>query len=324
MRISFYLPRPFLPSEENQIAWREGRNPVLEKKGKIASAQAWIFQTWAFLQRHGFHTDLVHDLPPDGIVISLAGSLPSDFNPPHKLFVAGIVADGLPHPAAHVHIVQNSLHARRLPGSIFMPHWPQPGLIPRDMGRRDTFKRIVFFGDENNLAAELKALQWHRELYNKTGATLEVRGADRWNDYSDADAAVAICNFRGSRRLHKPATKLYNAWLAGVPFVGGMDSAYASDGLAGVNYLAVRSPNEALNAFVALANDSKLRQTLVQEGTRAAQAFTPESTARRWKILLADGLPARAKKKFAQPAWRRCGDAVFRRTVCFMDRIFRD
>lgn len=324
MRVSFYLPQPFLPSEEKQLAWREGRPATLEKEGKIASAQAWIFQTCIFLQRAGFHASLVHDVPPDGIVISLAGSLPQNFRPPRGLFIADVVSDALPHPAAHVHIVQNALHASRLPDAVFMPHWPQPGIIPRNTSRQDAFERIAFFGDEKNLAPELRDPQWQKKLHNKTGAILEIRGAARWNDYHDVDAAIAIRDFRGRRQLHKPATKLYNAWLAGVPFVGGADSAYAADGNTGADYLMARSPDETLNALTALANDPQQRQRLVREGARTAQAFTPESITKRWQTLLADDLPARAAKYAAQPAWRRRGDTLFRRIACLADRMFRD
>ncbi len=324
MRVSFYLPIHYLPSTEKQIAWREGRPPTLEKEGKIASTQAWIFQTWIFLQRAGFHATLVHDLPPDGIVICLAGSLPQNFHPPHGLFMADIVSDGLPHPEAHVHIVQNSFHASRLPGAVFMPHWPQPGIIPRDTSRKNTFERIAFFGDEKNLALELRNPQWQKKLQNKTGAILEIRGAERWNDYHNVDAAIAIRDFRGRRQLHKPATKLYNAWLAGVPFVGGADSAYAADGNAGVDYLMARSPDETLNALAALANDPPRRLRLVREGSRAVQFFTPESITKRWQTLLADDLPVRAAKYAAQPAWRRRSTDLFRRIACLADRVFRD
>ena len=323
MRVSFYLPRPFLPSEEKQIAWREGRAVSLEMEGKIATAQAWIFQTWIFLQRAGFHAGLVHDFPSDGIVITLAGSLPPRIRPPRGLFIADVVSDGLPHPAAHVHIVQNALHARRLPGAVFMPHWPQPGIIPRDPTREDAFERIAFFGDKKNLAPELRDAQWQKKLQNTTGVTLEIRGADRWHDYHDVDAALAIRDFRGLRQLHKPATKLYNAWLAGVPFIGGTDSACAAEGNEGRDHLTARRPEDVLAHLENLRRDKILRHSLVNEGKTRAADYSVEALTTRWRKLAGETIPAMAAKRAGRAQWFNfCGDAAMR-VACAADRIFR-
>lgn len=324
MRASFYLPRHYLPSAEKQRAWEKGEHVTLEQSGKIACAQCWIFQTWALLKRSGFATELVHEMPDEGIVISLTGCLPSDFRTRPQLFVAGIVADGLPHPGAHVQILQNSAHAKRFPGAAFMPLWPQPNIVPRNTNRGGTFERVAFFGDEGNLAAELRDPRWREKLSSVTGAALEIRTAARWHDYSDVDAVIAIRDFRGARHLHKPATKLCNAWLAGVPFVGGADSAYAADGHPGTDYLVARSPDEALTALENIRNDSSLRTRLVAEGVRTAQNFSVDAITARWRALIEDDLRERASKLASRPkALRRC-DAIFRRLTCFADRVLRD
>ncbi len=324
MRVSFYLPRHYLPSAEKQLAWQEGRAVTLEQSGKIACAQAWIFQTWAALQGAGFSADLIHETPLEGILITITGCLPPGFLAPPGLFVAGIVADGLPHPGAHIHIVQNSRHARRLPGAVFMPLWPQPNLIPRSPQRGGSFERVAFLGDERNLAPELRAPAWQDALRRETGALLEIRGAAAWHDYHDVDAVVAVRDFRGAKQLHKPATKLYNAWLAGTPFVGGADSAYASDGHAGQDYLAARSPDEVLSCLRRIKSDPDLRRRLVAEGTRAAQAFTPQAITQRWRDLLAADFPARAAALASRNPWRQRCDNLVRRAVCLADRVFRD
>ena len=324
MRVSFYLPRHYLPSAEKQRAWEKGNHVTLEQGGKIACAQCWIFQTWAFLQRSGVATDLVHEIPDEGIFISLTGCLPPNFRAPSRLFVAGIVADGLPHPGAHVHIVQNAQHARRLPGAVYMPLWPQPNLLPRDPERGDAFERVVFFGDEGNLAPELRDPRWREELRRATGAELEIRDAARWHDYRAVDAVIAIRDFRGARQIHKPATKLYNAWLAGVPFVGGTDSAYASDGHPGTDYLVARSPDEALAVLESISNDPSLRRHLVAEGARTARAFSVEAITALWRNLLQVDLPPRAAALASRPELLCRRDDVLRRLICFADRVLRD
>ncbi len=323
MRISFYLPLQYMPSAEKQRAWLEGKRVTLEESGKAATAQSWLFQTWAALRDADCAPAFVHEMPACGIVVTLTGFLSGEFHAPPGLFVAAIVADGLPHPGAHLQIVQNARHARRLPGSVFMPHWPHPGLLPRDPSRGDTFERAAFFGPAKNLAAELRDPRWLEGLRHKTGLTLEIRGPDRWHDYSDIDAVLAVRDFSQRKQLHKPATKLYNAWLAGVPFVGGTDSAYASDGRRGENYLVARSPDEVLLSLQQLSQNLALRRQLVEQGNRSGKGFSPESMTARWRTLLADDLPRRAVSFAIQTEKQKRLDELLRRAVCLFDRTFR-
>lgn len=323
MRVSFYLPPQYMPSAERQRAWLEGERVTLEESGKIATAQSWLFQTWAALSDTDCAPAFVHEMPASGIVVTLTGFLSGEFHAPPGLFVAAIVADGLPHPGAHLQIVQNARHARRLPGSIFMPHWPQPGLLPRDPSRGNTFERAAFFGPAENLAAELRDPLWQKELRHKTGITLEIRGPDRWQDYSDIDAVLAVRDFSHRKQLHKPATKLYNAWLAGAPFVGGTDSAYASDGKPGENYLVARSPDEVLSSLQQLSQNPALRRHLVEQGKLSGKGFSRESVTARWHALLADDLPRRAALFAIRTEKQKRLDELLRRAVCLFDYTFR-
>lgn len=181
--------------------------------------------------------ELVHDIPRDGIVIALTGTLPPHFRAPQGMFLAGVIADGLPHPSAHCHIAQNAAHAHRLPRDIFMPHWTQPGLLTRDPVRGNTFERVAFYGTKSNLAPELQTPEWAEHLLHTVGCTFDIRSAEHWHDCHDVDVVLAVRTFGRQRQLHKPATKLYNAWRAGIPFIGGRDSAFAADGNPGRDYL---------------------------------------------------------------------------------------
>lgn len=324
MRTTFYLAADYLPSAEKRAAWERGDRITLEEGGKVAAAQCWIYQTWVALQQSGFAVELSDALPDEGLLVALASTLPAGFRPPRDLFLAGIVADGLPHPAAQVHIVQNAQHARRLPGAFFMPLWPQPGLQPRSEARGAKFERVAFYGHEPNLAPELRDEKWRQRMHAETGADFEIRGAGRWDDYRDVDAVVAIRDFRGGRQLHKPSTKLYNAWLAGVPFIGGTDSSYAADGHPGEDYLVARSPEEVIRHLGRLARDPALAGRLVDRGRESVLAFTPQAITGRWLQLLLQDLPARAARHRTLPAWRKKTEEVFRRFACAWDRIFRN
>jgi len=322
--VQFYLPGDLMPSAERQRAWEKGEHQVLEQGGKAACAQCWIYQTWLHLRQAGIDVGLTHRLPNEGAVLAITGNLPPSWHPPHDLFVAGIVADGLPHPRAHLHIVQNAAHAKRLPRSTFMPLWPQPGLLPRDTARGGRMECVAFFGDSGNAARELTDPDWQNELHRATGVRFEIRGADRWHDYSDVDAVIAVRDFGGGRQLHKPATKLYNAWLAGVPFIGGADSAYAAEGQAGVDYLVARSPEDVIAHLKRLGSDQSLRTRLVENGRTKSLERTPAAITGMWRDLVVERIPDLVAARGGRSGILNfCADNSMRALLA-LDRIFRN
>lgn len=294
------MPEHCLPSVEERAKWLSGKPVHLTQSGKAASVQAWIYRTFINLSAAGADVELCHRIPDEGIVVALTGNLSNDFKSPPGIFLIGVVADGAPHPACHVHILQNAIHAARLPRSTYIPHWPQPDLVPREQGRGDTFENLLFYGDPRNLAPELKDPSFSRILRERLGMTLVIAEADRWHDYSDADCVIAIREFGSRRFLGKPATKLYNAWMAGVPFIGGMDSAFSSDGREGIDYLCCNTPGEVLSALQQLQLDPQFRNSLVIQGEQAAKGFSAEAITKRWigylRSVIAGPVASHARK----------------------------
>jgi len=326
MHVSFYLPKKYFPSEEWLRAWKEHRPLPLEESGKAAAVHCWIYQTWALLTEAGVPISLVNELPSSGLILALSGTLNSSFRSDHHdpdFFLVDIVADGLPHPAAHFHLLQNKTHAQRLPRASFIPLWPQVDLIPRQKNREALFKRVAFFGDPKNLTPELSTLAWQERLKKELSLEFEIRRADRWHDYSDVDAVIAIRDFSHSRQLHKPATKLYNAWLAGVPFIGGHDSAYQSDGRPDIDYLIAHSPEQVLEHLRRLKEDLSFRSRLIQNGFESGKKFSQSATLERWKILIQKTLPALALQWQHQSAFQRAYHHFTQRTFCWIDRTLR-
>ena len=324
MNVHFYLPEKYWPETARQEAWQAGEISTLEQSGKIACAQCWIYQTWAALHRAGVEVQLSSELPTSGVLVTLTGFFPEAFRPPKDVFFAGIVADSLPHPGAQVQILQNPLHAQRLRHSraIYMPLWPQPNLLPRDPARGTQFENICFYGDEKNLAPELQNPHWRKRLED-LGVRLVLRSADQWHDYREADAIMAVRGFGGSSYLHKPGTKLYNAWLAGVPFIGGLDSAYVGDGRPGENFLQAASPESLFDQIRRLRDNPALRQRLVTAGHCAGKEFSPAATLERWKTLLSRDLPARAATWKNRSERSRGTFFFFQRGRFWRDRTFR-
>ena len=299
-----------------------GRIPPLLEAGKSASVQAWIFQTWAELGA-SVDTSLVTELPSSGAIITLSNLLPEGFRASSRQFVAAVVADFLPHSGAQLQIVQNAAHAQRLSGSVFMPHWPQPNLIPRDPLRGERFETAAFFGDSSNLLYELAEPGFANRLRNEAGVRLEIRGAEQWHDYSDVDLVLAIRDFSRARHLHKPATKLYNAWLAGVPLIGGRDSAYAAEARAGSDYLAAHSAEECIRLVKQLRNNQALRDSIVKSGQKKSASRSRDAVRKMWGNFCSVELPRRVQK------WERksrLGKRLFwaaQENLFLLDRKFR-
>jgi hypothetical protein len=296
MQVHFYLPERYLPDPARQEAWRSGKLTQLEEAGKVACAQCWIYQTWVALERSGFPVQLTHAIPSEGVLVALTNLLMADFRVPERVFFVGVVADYLADARAHLHLVQNHVHARRLRNSAFMPLWPHPNLLARDPARLDRFENICFYGERSNLAPELADLSWRDKLRNELGLNFAIYGADRWHDYQEADCVVAIRGFGRSRYIHKPATKLYNAWLAGVPFIGGMDSAYAADGVSGHDFLQAATPGELFGHLRRLQEDLSSRKRLVAAGAISGRNFSFDATLGRWQRLLGETVPELAAR----------------------------
>src|SRR5262249_14750818 len=151
------------------------------------------------------------------------------------------------------------------------------------------------FGWPQNLTGSLNETLWSRRL-SELGLNWAIVPRHRWNDYSDVDAVVAIRSFSGRDFGYKPATKLYNAWHAGVPSVLGHESAYIAERRSDLDYLEARNFDEAVEALRRLRDDRGLRRAMVENGRSRAIESSFERIAGRWAELLTN---------VAMPAWRR-------------------
>ena len=288
--IYFYIPQGDLPSELPTNAdhyWVGFRRGIY----------CWTLQTYLHLKANNFPCKLVETIPSEGIVLAHWDSLPQDLQPSSKLLIVCFQADRARHPYAQVHIVQNPQGLLKqlwllgdrylLPGEVYyMPHWPQPGLIPRNPTRRNQFVNIAFFGLESNLLPELRDSSWQEQV-NALGLCWQtVSSFERWNDYSEVDAVVAVRSFQHSDYSWKPATKLFNAWHAGVPAILGCESAYQAERKSELDYWEVSSLTDITFALKRLRDDSILRQAIVENGLIRAQETQPKMLTERWKQLI--------------------------------------
>ncbi len=289
---------------------------------------SWILQTYLRLQESGFSCQLVSEMPEEGVLVAYRYSLPYEAKPPADLLWVCVKGDQNPHPYAPIHIVQNACEVDSpalqiqsvdedrylLPSKRFyLPHWPQAGVIPRSAERGDRFENVAYFGITYNLAPELCQLEWQQQLKEMGLNWRREKERDRWNDYSEVDAILAVRSFNNSTDYPwKPASKLFNAWNAGVPAILGRESAFRGERKSELDYLEVNSYPETVNALKRLRDDTQFRQAMIDNCRQRAQDITPENITKRWQdFLLNTCLPAYEE-------WRSLSD--WQRQKFFMGR----
>ncbi|MEP6485976.1 hypothetical protein NDI43_02155 [Microcoleus vaginatus GB2-A3] len=251
--------------------------------------ECWIILTYLYLKRKHLTVSISDRFIPGQIcVVSSLDLKISDRN--FNSFVVGCRSDGFQPPLCDITVVQNKL-CLDSETDIFIPHWPQPGLIPRLKERGSTIENIVFKGDEINLYESFRSPEFKREL-EKLGVTLRINGQlenqpVRWHDYSTDDLVLAVRDVTEKDALVKPASKLVNAWIAGVPALLGPEPAFREQRKSELDYIEVTTPQAVFEAVQLLKSHPELYQQMVASGNKRAEDFTEEKMIQRWYEFLA-------------------------------------
>lgn len=213
-------------------------------------------------------------------------------------FVVGCRGDGSQPTLCDFTVVQNKVGVDS-ETDIFIPIWPQPGLIPRRSERGSTIENIVFKGDEINLYEPFRSPEFKQEL-EKLGVKLRINGKPKnepvmWHDYSTDDLVLAVRDLTEKDALVKPASKLVNAWIAGVPALLGPEPAFGEQRQSDLDYIEVTTPEAALEAVKLLKSQPELYQKIIANGLKRAEDFTTEKMIQRWYELLAGPVADRYK-----------------------------
>lgn len=322
--VRFFLPEP--PAELARLA---GIDPDRDWRELVTGDRAWILQTYLRLARAGAPVELVGAVPSDGVVL---------FHAKHERHVrrargagrallVGCRADNRQPLAAEVEILQNRQFEDRR-SRFHVPHWPQPGLLPRDRARGERVERVVFKGFAANLHPELaspgwaaalaeRGLAWEADAPHYAGAATATAEA-RWADYREVDAVIALRPPERKTARSKPATKLANAWLAGVPALLGPEPAFRELRRSELDYLEVDGAEAALAALDRLRAEPGLYRAMVENGDRRAVEVDVASVVARWRELLFEALaplaadPARARRRRVPLGLRRLGRLLAR------------
>lgn len=306
--VTFFYP---FPDELESLEDIDLEDPLFWSHEEKGRRRAWILQTYLRLRTAGHPVTISETLPTEGIVVllpepSIRAHFDDQFTSQHRhLVIVTVRADVTVHQSylGDVDIVQNGRFASDSRGVFFIPHWPQPGLVPRNPSRGTTIENIVFKGGFGSLRSDFRSPRWH-EYLTRRGLSFHIASAETegptppWHDYSTADVNLAVrpSYEDGGLRCEKPASKLVNAWHAGVPSVLGPEYAFRELRTSPLDYLEVTSLDEAMSAIDTLRNRPELYSRMVDQGRRRAQEFTPERITERWAQLLFETVPEVARR----------------------------
>ncbi|HZZ95361.1 MAG TPA: hypothetical protein VFE23_22570 [Usitatibacter sp.] len=211
----------------------------------------------------------------------------------HDCFIVAVRAD---RPRAHVgqiEVVQNPLQLGHS-GARFIPHWPQPGLVPRDVTRGARLENAVYYGRHDAVPA------WYRDArfvgaLRSLGVSFAVRDSG-WNDYRDVDLVLAHRDETPAMLATKPASKLVNAWLAGVPAVLAAEPAFEALKRGPLDFIPARDAGEALAAIAALKREPSRYRAMVRNGLERGRELDVDAVRAQWlDLLLGEAVPAHAR-----------------------------
>jgi hypothetical protein len=302
VRVTFYLPGE--PDLERLLRldleadWLE----------LVRGEHAWTLQTYLRLRRAGYPVEISGDPIPGGILVFHAkheDALLRNARGLGATVLVGIRADNREPPSADFQVVQNHVFAHPHE-RFYVPLWPQPGLLPRDPGRAARIERVAFKGFEGNLDGDFLRPRF-RDLLAARGIewsydAVDFRDAGRhaaldWHDFRSVDLVLAVRPSSVAGHASKPATKLTNAWLAGVPALLGPEPAYRELRRSDLDYVEVRSHDEAIRAVDRLLESPDLYRAMVERGRERAPAFTAGAIVPLWAELLFERIPALANER---------------------------
>ena len=290
--------------------------PLLQKS--TTANDIWSAQTYIALKQRGLNVHLV-DRPIPGKICVFPYFYLNLKDLPFNCFAVACQLDS-PRPEICEHrIVLNELRVRT-ETDHFVPHFPQPNLLPRDPSRGTKVENLVFKGQPYNLAEPFTSDEFLAKLQELniklvTKATNPIPTADKnlnesdfvsetqfdyWRDYTQADVVLAVRDLTKFDIGHKPALKLINAWLAGCPAILGPEPAYQAVRQSDLDYIEVRTPEEAIAALKRLQESPKLYSAMVENGRQRVQEFTVDQTALYWRNLLAGPIAAGYEKWLRQ------------------------
>jgi hypothetical protein len=254
----------------------------------VGGRNSWIAQTFvrlrAELEARGCNVTAGPRVEPGAITVVHRDDANDFLDRRHETFLVVVRADRAPVVACDFSIVQNGLSPKG--NERFVPLWPQPGLAGREKSRGTRIERVAYQGRIGSAPEWFTDRDFHRQLADRA-VRFDVREAD-WEDYRTVDIAIAAREEAPGVLETKPATKLYNAWLAGVPMLAYPEPAYLELRQAALDFIAIHDASDVLRAIDLLRANPRLYATMVAQGQRRGREFSVDAIRRRWLDLFDD------------------------------------
>lgn len=254
----------------------------------LRAYESWVHLTFAHLKVAGFDVT-ISDYPRiDAINITNITRKNIIYRFPEPFYVV-CRADGPDSIIANFVVDQNDIR-RETSGRSWVPNWPQPGIIQRDLSRGNVIAVAAFKGYLPNIDRSIIDEETLSKL-NSIGIEFRIddfdaQGQCRWHDYSDVDIVIAVRNLTKYWTNTKPAAKLVNAWMADVPALLGPEPAYRTLRRSEDDYIEVRSGRDIFEAVARLKENPDVYRRMVENGRRRRHDFSKERTLDRWIALL--------------------------------------
>lgn len=261
----------------------------------------WCLQTYLILAKRGNLAVQCSNNITEGKINILHSDQLLKLKGSSREFLVCVRADYPRRAWAHFHLVQNGHQLAS--DTSYIPHWIQPGLIKRNPERRGV-KRVAYSGApiKGNMAGT--AEKW-KKLFEPYGIEFVILPNGYWHDLSSVDVLTGIRSFDKKAYHTKPPTKLFSAWHANIPFVGGYDSAFREIADPGTDYLRAGTAQEVVNSVLRLREDPDLYNRLVERGRQKAQLYNELTIARAWEEILSGPVTRRYEKWKQRPEFEK-------------------
>ncbi|MEM8937116.1 MAG: glycosyltransferase [Pseudomonadota bacterium] len=269
----------------DKLLWDEIKNDQLDLiTDEVLSQRCnhgllnWIAIPYVYLRRRGLDVTYATKPIPNAINLYKANALGIKERA-LDVFLVAARADGHDPKIANYVIEQNNLNAGKETVS-WIPHPPHPGLIKRDISRGTRLERLGYMGSVINLYKGFKSDEFLGEL-DAMGVDLNINlrnptDSDKltMHDYSKTDAVLAVRNLTNLDIVTKPASKLQNAWMAGVPAILGPEPGYRELRKSELDYIEINSPEDAIAAIRRLKDNPDLYRQMIENGLERGKDFT--------------------------------------------------
>jgi hypothetical protein len=281
--------------------WKTAEPDIDQHPGRVSDGEtSWILQTYLrienALRELGLRVTISDSFSLGSINIAHRDSLNRWLGPYLKNYIVCVRADRPQSTVCNWEIAQNGLTGTAH-GKSFVPSWPQPGLLKRKRERGHTMSRAAYFGRLGTTSPWLTSPAFTDSL-NRMGIQLRLEQAE-WHDYREVDLVIAHRQEAPCMLLHKPASKLINAWLAGVPALLSDEPAFRELRRTELDYFIVNSEQDAIRAVTALRSQPRLYDAMVTNGLKRAEEFNTDATRRTWVRTLQDDIVPDAERFFS-------------------------